>query len=580
MANRAPGVYRNEVNAVTSINSRVDNVVAIVGTAKTGPIEPTFVYSAQQREQVFGPVLDSDYGLFAVDKILENTNAVLFCRVVNKGGKALFKDTNTTIFEAKEGGIHLDNAIVNLVVEDELITVTLTVDEVALETIVVSSNKNSNEYIHNVFNSYSQYLNIVADQSVVFASRSLTTTKGSEGAKESIGTSVSLSAKTKHFDSLFGGAVLKVMVDTTGGISASLSKNGKVVESVPALSGGETAEEFKIRFNKVSQYVEITDYPEVTSCSVTLVAGNDGIANIKASDYVGNSNMGIKALDDTDTVEISTLIVPGKFDPQIVSACQAVVNTRQDCLYIADPPLGLRAYATKDWVDGTGAYASGVRLDSDYACVFSPWVASVDHSNNVVYIPPSIAMACLLVFNDATKNVWDAPSGVRNGVLSGVVGLEYVPTKADKEILYTNSVINPIAYVKDVGYCVWGNKTARRAKYPLNPEPACSLNVRRLVNHIKKKTSAVALELLFANNDSFTWDEFKLNLDPILRAIKDNRGLYDYDIIIDETTVTQEMIDALRMPAIIRLRPTRAAEVIELSFELNGSDVSITDNGQ
>ena len=174
--------------------------------------------------------------------------------------------------------------------------------------------------------------------------------------------------------------------------------------------------------------------------------------------------------------------------------------------------------------------------------------------------------------NNQTKNVWDACAGTDGGSLD-ILGLEYNMDKNDREILKTANV-NPIIYTNSRGYIIMGDNTGLRVRRPMNPEPGASLSVRRLVNYIKKVITALSIDYCFKTNDSFTWDEFKLQVNPFLRNIKDNRGLYDYRIVLDETTVTAEKIDALEMPAILKLKPTRKAEVIDLGFTLYPYGVS------
>ena len=185
-----------------------------------------------------------------------------------------------------------------------------------------------------------------------------------------------------------------------------------------------------------------------------------------------------------------------------------------------------------------------------------------------MFLPPSIVAALQYAKNDRVYDIWQACAGVKRGVLEGVNGLEYNPTNDDVNILYTGSVINPIIYMKDRGFVIWGNKTCRRPSSQASTEPTCSINVRRLVNYLKRVVRNIATDFVFEINDEVTWAKFKLEVEPRLRAVQEARGLYKFEVIMDETTVTADKINSLEMPGIIRLWPARVAEVITVSFDI------------
>lgn len=578
MSSKVAGVYSSKVTVSSSVDSKNRNITVILGKATTGPFEPTEVFSETHAEKLFGPELNNDFGLLALNKILKTSYSAIYCRIAHKGDKAVFKNDATPLFEAKEGGTHLNSATLRVDTTDSKVKVTLSLSDAVLEVIECSKEPLSSDYLIDTFNSKSMYLNIVATNIESFASiTSISVEPGTDGVKEATLTSSDLGATTLYKGSYLNDARLTISTTVDGKIGATLVKNGVILESIPQGIAGETAEAFKIRFNNASEYVQILNYPKVKSVQGVFQGGDSGL-NVDASDYIGTQSEGLKALADTSQNMITTLIIPGVSTPEVLAYAQSLANTRQDFSYIADPPLGLRSYQTTAWVDATGAFTGSTRLDSANVTVYSPWVLSTNNSGDSVYIPPSIAIASLLCSNDTTGNIWDAPAGYEQGLLTDVNGLEYNPVLDDRNILNKNSVVNPIIYVKDVGYVAFGNKTTKRTKYPQNPEADCSFNVVRLVNHIIYTIRYMAMSDLFKTNDSITWDNFKLKVEPFLRNIKENRGLYDYEVIMDETTVTSDKIDALEMPGIIRLKPSRTAEVIELNFELYPSGITFTSN--
>ena len=79
---------------------------------------------------------------------------------------------------------------------------------------------------------------------------------------------------------------------------------------------------------------------------------------------------------------------------------------------------------------------------------------------------------------------------------------------------------------------------------------------------------------LFEPNDSGTWGKLKSQIDSLLEVVKTERGVYDYLVVIDETTNTADVNDRNEMRGKIFLKPTKTAEVITMSFIIAGSGAS------
>lgn len=578
------GVKLREFTRNTSVNARNRNIVAIVGGAKTGTFEPTLVYGASQLKKMFGESTATDYALIGAELILQKADRILFCRVANKGSKAKFKDETKVVFEAKEGGTNLNTATVSVTLHEDtrILEVAVTKDSVKLEIVKVSLDPANSDYIYQVFDKYSMYLNlkVKTTDNYTFKTGDLTVEVGSEGASPSKGTGTNVNVTTKYPDSYLAGAKLTIQTTVDNRLSSVLTRNGIIIDTVGQGQPGETAQEFVKRFNAQNSYfIMALTGSKITGEVITIVGGNDGIAGLRPEDYIGTSEEGLKALNDVKGLEIQTAIVPGVYDSAVITYAQSLVSSfRQDSVYIPDAPQGLKAYPMVNWADGDGIYAGGSRLDSSYVFPVSPW-AYINYDGENILVPPSIVIARQLCASDAENPVWFAPAGTKRGVLDIVTGLEYKPTDDDIKIMYEGSFINPIVYMKDVGYVLWGNKTAVRSPYPNNPTPLASLNVRRLMNHIKKALGGIALGNVFDQNDEYTWQEFKDKAEPILRNIQSMRGLVDFKLIMDETTTSDADKDSLSMKASIKITPTRVGEDFLLDFEVNPSGVTFYDEG-
>ena len=106
---------------------------------------------------------------------------------------------------------------------------------------------------------------------------------------------------------------------------------------------------------------------------------------------------------------------------------------RQDALYIMD--LHLQNDTIQTAVD------ESLTIDNNYVATYSPWVRLVDPTTNTpTWVPPSVAVAGALSFNDKTSAPWYAPAGLNRGGLSGITETYKVLSQSDRNKLYENKI--------------------------------------------------------------------------------------------------------------------------------------------
>ena len=76
----------------------------------------------------------------------------------------------------------------------------------------------------------------------------------------------------------------------------------------------------------------------------------------------------------------------------------------------------------------------------------------------------------------------------------------------------------------------------------------------------RKLISAVAVRLLFEQNDEQVRQEFLRLVNPILESIKKERGLYEFKVTVSSDV---EDIDANTLRGKIYVKPTRSLEFID-----------------
>jgi len=257
-----------------------------------------------------------------------------------------------------------------------------------------------------------------------------------------------------------------------------------------------------------------------------------------------------------------------------------IEQKRTDSLYIIDSPDYIPPISVSDGTSTDVLAAQGIAdlmantgIDSSFSCTYFPWIQMRDTQNNVnVYISPTSEVVRAMAFTDNIAYPWFAPAGLNRGVTNAIKP-KYNMSLDARDILY-KAKINPMAFFTDVGTAIFGQKTLQVAETALD-----RINVRRLLLQIKVLISNIAVRLLFEQNDQATVDQFLAQANPILEAIKRERGLTDFRITMDDTNNTPESRDRNELYGEIFLKPTRSLEYIGITFTITPSGASFADVG-
>jgi len=204
-------------------------------------------------------------------------------------------------------------------------------------------------------------------------------------------------------------------------------------------------------------------------------------------------------------------------------------------------------------------------IDSNYSATYYPWILTRDTSNNTqIYLPPTGEVVRNLALTDNIAFPWFASAGYTRGIVNAVKARKKL-TQDDRDTLYKGR-INPIATFSDVGTVIWGNKTLQIKESALD-----RINVRRLLLQARKLISAVAVRLLFEQNDEKVRQQFLDSVNPILDSIRRDRGLIDFRVTVSNTP---EDLDSNTLTGKIYLKPTRALEFIDIEFLITPTGAS------
>lgn len=627
----SPGVKVTIMDFSDYVTDSSATVLGIIGGARKGPVGPVYLSTREQALRVFGTPSKKDFGMYALLAALENSDRVYYNRLVPEDRKATAGNEllNKVLFQTKDYTNEFNGAKIEITKPDwsdpwlsgtvdtehpeDFVGSDENIAKYGVDLSEVASSNNSelkSKYFNVVFTtpgginetykfcsvdtivdileSDSSYIEAIIndDPSTNIAYRDTFVLSGG-----SIGASYAQSEEvkgvifsSKSFDSTMNGWQVKFSnVTFLNTVDYFLTDvNGNIVESFTDLVCSPNDDRYFENFiNTNSNYVNCSydseenttdDINFISNLSFTLSGGTDGLDNITENDV-------LDALDDfsnPEVIEVDFITTPGWSSDKVIEKAIKICEKRQECMYLIDPPFGLSASQVVDWSNFSNNYYrnQGKYFDSSYAAIYWPWVQIYDDfSRSYMWMPPSGYVASQIAYSENISESWFAPAGINRGVMTSVVGIETSPSQDERDLLYGRSnCINPIINFQQMGVVIWGQKTTQRKATSLN-----RVNVRRLVNYLKKVVTASTYYFVFDPNDSSLWQKWVGRISVIFDNIKTRRGLYDYKIIMDQTTVTDEDIENSRMPGTIKFKPTKSAEYIPLDFMIMSYGASFDD---
>lgn len=612
----SPGVQvtvRDFSDYVSQISS---SIIGVVGGARRGPTGPTLIETKEQAIQLYGEPTKKDYGLYALLAVLEHCNNVYYDRIVKKPSRATAGDAekDRLLFTGKVYSGALNGSKVELKPSDwdsdwvngrnldpaypedfpnsdenierfgadlsEIASSGADTDKAKYFDVVFTmpdGTSETTEYltldtVSDRMFSESEYIDVEVNPDVTNSVNYKATYALAGGA---VGCSFAITESgraitfvSKFYDSTMDGWTIKLSTKSfLNTFEYELfDARGNLVESLMELTLDPEDDRFiESYINIGSAYVNCS-YDEssdedITGQEYVLSGGADGIEGITEDTIVD----GLDDFSNPEIIDADILLAPGWSTPNAIAKGIRVCEERQECLFLIDPPFGLSPQQVVNWSNGQGEYNTSYSsaFNSSFAAVYWPWVQTYDeYTRRYVWLPPSAYVASQIAYSDEVAEPWFAPAGLNRGIMESVVNIEVSPSKTERDLLYgKQNCINPIINFKQYGIAIWGQKTTQRKSTALN-----RVNVRRLVNFMKKVITASSYYFVFDPNDSYLWEKWQGVIDSKLSAMKSRRGIYEYKVIMDSTTVTADDIENNRMPGRVMFKPTKTAEFIPIDF--------------
>jgi phage tail sheath protein FI len=316
-----------------------------------------------------------------------------------------------------------------------------------------------------------------------------------------------------------------------------------------------------------------------TPADFYLIGGVDTTDVIGTSQ--GNTKTGLQILRNSELVDTNIISAPGQYHRQVVDELIGLAEKRQDAIALVAIPFDLSVQDAIDWHNGNLAPEAEIpfppiaALNSSYASLIFQWVRTFDTFNDVsVWTSAEGTHASIMAFTDATTDPWFAPAGLNRGRPTFVEDITYSPDIDEREQLYGNvgqgqNSLNPFVNFQGIGIALWGQRTLQRAPTALD-----RINVRRLLNILKKTIATSTQYLTFDPNDPTLWSQWEMLVRPFLKSVQARRGLSDWEARMDATTTLPIDIQNNRAIGRIFVSPTLAAEQIILQFILTPTGAS------
>jgi len=317
------------------------------------------------------------------------------------------------------------------------------------------------------------------------------------------------------------------------------------------------------KINGYSQYIVVKDnileadtvLPTEQTTALILGGGSVGSA---VTD--GQVIAGWDLFSNPDNIDVRILINGGYTSTAVQTKMLTVAEGRLDCIAILDVP-----YAQLTSVSSIVTWRQTTQnFNSSYCALYAPWLKIYDRWNDKeVEVPPSGYVGSSIAYNDYVSDPWFAPAGFNRGLLN-ILSVTNVFTTGERDTLYA-AQINPIQLFRGEGIAIWGNKTEQVKASALS-----SVNVRRLLITLEKSMSIALRSYAFEPNNEITRLRVTAQLEQYMDLLS-SRGAFQtelgdrgYRVVCDSTNNTPTTIDLLELHVDVYIKPSRAAEFIQL----------------
>lgn len=348
--------------------------------------------------------------------------------------------------------------------------------------------------------------------------------------------------------------VKSVNLPTPGYFNQAGLPQAQFTSSLPAAGSGSIHGSFTGASGAILSTAAINLFENIPVLNSVAATATTNVQGVFGADYL----TAISLLANQDSYKYNVLYAPGLTVQNASSTVNTILSTVQDR---GD------AIAVIDMV-GYGAQISTVinqasGYDNSYAATYWPWLqVRSRETGKINFVPASTLVPAVYEYNDKVSAEWFAPAGLNRGALATVLQPERKLTVNDRNLLYQGKV-NPIATFPGAGTVIYGQKTLQQ-----KPSALDRVNVRRLLIALKSYIGQIGETIVFEPNTQVTRNKFLNQVNPYLESVQQRQGLYAFQVVMDETNNTPDVVDRNQLVGTIYLQPTKTAEFIQLDFNI------------
>ena len=284
----------------------------------------------------------------------------------------------------------------------------------------------------------------------------------------------------------------------------------------------------------------------------------------------------IRMFANPKTIDINHLATPGidyvNNTLLVGEVVDMVEEERGDSVYVVttpDKPFGatdsaLEMFTPSEVVDNL----DDSEIDSNYVCSSYPWNKYFDSANSqYIYLPPTKDMVRNFAYTDNIKFPWYAAVGWNRGTVNAISPKKSLKL-VEQDELYEGRLNFTNTFAQD-GLRLWGDKNFQKHESPMN-----RISHRRALNRIKTLLNKACIGLVFDPNDTSMGKSLESAIKPVLDNVKENKGLIDYKIVIDDSVEARERLE-LNAQLYLKLMPN--LEYINITLVVLPSGMQISE---
>lgn len=318
---------------------------------------------------------------------------------------------------------------------------------------------------------------------------------------------------------------------------------------------------------------------DVSLLSASLIGGADGdfatVVDATSAVAAWFKEQAVNRLQDRGTYAVKYITTGGYpiDDQAALRAGGTAAANRGECTFLIDAKADetatvfrnrLEGYselkaATNDNKENVAQYIGGMHFDASY---FTSVYGSVR-------LPASFAyLSCLSRAVRDNPN-WYAVAGVIRGQVAKVADVHTIATNKEADLCSPRDgvAVNCVIKMDPYGYILWGNRTLLDNSVAGDLTAPSFLNIRQLVNDLKRTLWLACRALTFEQNAEVLWVNFKSKITPTLDAMKSGNGIRDYQILKEQPDNNKRACVKAR----VIISPIEAVEDWDITVELADS---------